>query len=191
LYDQKYITSSQWRYILNFENRTLTVSAPQNMKDDCSLVFPFAYLVENGRKYMRLAEIFLTGHPSTQAVQVMKLCQRSKIVEIQVREQPAPDHKQTFSPVTPPPFIPPCHATQPRTWRSEINYEVKQAVSPPAQNWTPLKDKSISVTCVEVPSVAPENEIEERDRSRLQIKRLLGEEAYEIFMANLPASRLQ
>jgi hypothetical protein len=150
-------------------------------------------LVEDGKKYMKLAETFLSGRPSGQDIEVMTSCQRRKTIEIQVRKQAAPARKKTASRFTPPFSSPLRPAAKPERESTEIKREVKQAVTPPAEvnASTYPRDKPISLSYIESRRITPDDEVEEWERNRLQIKRIMGDDVFEIFKANLPASRPQ
>jgi hypothetical protein len=196
MYGKSYVKPYQWRYILNFDARTLTVSAPQCIEDNVSLVFPFAYLVEDGKTYMKQTQIYLSGRPNSEEVKVLKAQQSRKILEIKIRREESLERRPRNRQVSSPPADSHESAiTQRQVTPAATGIKFDQNITPPAEAQqvgivTPPTDQRASAAYMEPARSTPQSQIN-WEAKRSQIKRIMGDEVYEIFMANLPASRPQ
>ncbi|EPE24561.1 hypothetical protein GLAREA_08413 [Glarea lozoyensis ATCC 20868] len=194
MYGKHYVKPHQWRYVLNFDNRTLTISAPLNIEDNVSLVFPFAYLVEDGKNYMKQTQTYLSGHPTSGEAKVLKALQSRKILEIKISREESLDRRPRSRQIsTPPANTHESANTQVQVTPSpETRFD--ENITPPAEVHhvgivtPPTTDERASVVYMQPAKSAPQSQMDWQAK-RSQIKRIMGDEVYEIFMANLPASR--
>jgi hypothetical protein len=196
MFTQKYLGPRQWRYILNFETRTLTISTPQCVEDNYSLIFPFAHLVEDGKSYMKQAQIYLSGSPTRKEARILKSQQLNRIVEIKIRREQTPERVEKISQASTPPTETHQRAVISREQNPKLTHDITQATTPPTQarqcgTITLPTDELANMTCSEASGGILGGRTPEWERNRRQVKRIMGDDIYEVFLANLPASRPQ